>query len=143
MTPAPGVHEVAIKRAYAPAARGDGVRILVDRLWPRGLRKAEARFDQWRKDLAPSTELRQFYGHQPERFPEFKRRYRSELRRVDATKAVSEIVELNRRRPITFLTASRDLEHSEAAVLADHVRTIIARRAGGAEGSARGAEAGT
>ncbi len=125
-------HAVAIKRAYEPRVRGDGVRILVDRLWPRGLRKTDAAFDQWRKDLAPSTELRKFYGHRPERFAEFKRRYRAELRTVEAAAAVTQMIELNRRRPITFLTASRDLDHSEAAVLANHVRTIIGRgRSGG------------
>jgi uncharacterized protein YeaO (DUF488 family) len=143
MTRAARIHPVAIKRAYEPPARGDGARILVDRLWPRGLRKAEAGFDQWRKDLAPSTELRQFYGHRPERFSDFKRRYRSELRRVDAARAVTEMIELNRRRPVTFLTASRDLEHSEAAVLADHVRAIIARSAGDVEESASGTGAET
>jgi len=123
------VYQVAIKRAYEPPTRGDGVRILVDRLWPRGLRKDDASFDQWRKDLAPSTELRQFYGHRPERFAEFTQRYRVELRRNEAAAAVSEMIELNRRRPVTFLTASRDLEHSEAAVLAKHVEAIVKRRA--------------
>jgi uncharacterized protein YeaO (DUF488 family) len=121
-------HSIAIKRVYEPATRGDGARILVDRLWPRGLREVDADIDQWRKDLSPSTALRQFYGHRPERFAEFARRYRSELRRVDATAALSEMVVLNRRRPITFLTASRDLEHAEAAVLAKHVQTVVNRR---------------
>jgi uncharacterized protein YeaO (DUF488 family) len=129
MTAAPTIHRVAIKRAYEQPVRGDGVRILVDRLWPRGLRREDAHFDQWRKDLAPSTELRQFYGHRPERFAEFNRRYRAELRRNEAAAAVSEMIELNRRRPITFVTASRDLEHSEAAVLAKHVQAINKRRA--------------
>ena len=129
MTAPPRDRRVAIKRVYEPAARGDGVRILVDRLWPRGLRKVDADIDQWRKDLSPSTALRKFYGHQPERFAEFTRRYRTELRRREAAAAVSEMVELNRRRPVTFLTASRDLEHSEAAVLAKHVQTIVKRRA--------------
>ena len=122
-------HRVAIKRAYDPRARGDGVRILVDRLWPRGLRKDAADFDQWRKDLSPSTELRQFYGHRPERFAEFTKRYRTELREKGAAAAVSEVMDLNRRRPVTLLTASRDLSHSEAAVLAKHVQGIIRRRA--------------
>jgi uncharacterized protein YeaO (DUF488 family) len=122
-------HRVAIKRAYDPRARGDGVRILVDRLWPRGLRKDAADFDQWRKDLSPSTELRQFYGHRPERFAEFTKRYRTELREKGAAAAVSEVMDLNRRRPVTLLTASRDLSHSEAAVLATHVQGIIRRRA--------------
>jgi uncharacterized protein YeaO (DUF488 family) len=119
---------VAIKRAYDASARGDGARILVDRLWPRGLRKDAARFDQWRKDVAPSTELRKFYGHRPERFSEFTKRYLKELRHSTARSAIAELVELQRRRPITLITAARDLEHSEAAVLAGHLRRIIARR---------------
>ncbi len=129
MTAQPRERQVAIKRVYEPVTRGDGARILVDRLWPRGLRKIDADIDQWRKDLSPSTALRQFYGHQPERFAEFTRRYRAELRRREAAAAVSEMVELNRSRPVTFLTASRDLEHSEAAVLAKHVQTTSKRRA--------------
>lgn len=116
------------KRVYEPAASGDGVRILVDRLWPRGVRTADARFDQWRKDLSPTTGLRQFYGHQPERFVEFAKRYRTELRRKEARAAVLEIIDLADRRPVTLLTASRDLEHSEAAVLANHVRAVMSRR---------------
>jgi uncharacterized protein YeaO (DUF488 family) len=122
-------HKVAIKRAYEAPTRGDGIRILVDRLWPRGLRKDAAHFDQWRKDLSPSTELRQFYGHRPERFAEFTKRYRAELRKREAAAAVSEVLDLNRRRPVTLLTASRDLSHSEAAVLATHLQAIINRRA--------------
>jgi uncharacterized protein YeaO (DUF488 family) len=110
-------HRIRIKRAYEPPKRGDGVRLLVDRLWPRGLRKEDARFDAWRKDLAPSTELRQFYGHRPERFAEFAKRYRGELR-TKATTAVAEVLELAHRRPITLLTATRDLDRSGAAVLA-------------------------
>jgi uncharacterized protein YeaO (DUF488 family) len=119
---------IAIKRAYEPRARGDGTRVLVDRLWPRGLRKSVADFDQWRKDLSPSTELRQFYGHRPELFFAFTQRYRTELRRRAAVDAIAEIIELANQRTVTLLTASRDLEHSEAAVLADHLRAIIRRR---------------
>ena len=123
-------HRVAIKRAYDPRARGDGVRILVDRLWPRGLRKDAADFDQWRKDLSPSTELRQFYGHRPERFAEFTKRYRTELREKGAAAAVSEVMDLNRRRPVTLLTASRDLSHSEGSGASRRMsRGIIRRRA--------------
>lgn len=123
------VHKIAIKRAYDAPARGDGIRILVDRLWPRGLRKDAARFDQWRKDLSPSTELRQFYGHRPDRFTEFARRYLNELRSKQAVTAKSDIIDLNRRRAVTLVTAARDLEHSEAAVLARHLQAIIRRRA--------------
>ena len=118
---------IRIKRAYEPPERGDGVRILVDRLWPRGLRKDDAHFDQWRKDLSPSTALRQFYGHRPERFDEFTKRYRAELRRKDAVTAAREIIKMTRRRPVTLLTASRDLDHSEAAVLANHLRSTSDR----------------
>lgn len=121
------VHKIAIKRAYEPPARGDGVRILVDRLWPRGLRKDAARFDEWRKDLSPSTELRQYYSHRPERFAEFTKRYLAELRRKEAAAAVSELLELHRRHPVTLLTASRDLTHSEVAVLAKHLQRRIDR----------------
>jgi len=121
-------HEIAIKRAYDPPGAGDGERILVDRLWPRGLRKDAAQFDQWRKDLSPSTELRQWYGHRPERFPEFSRRYLAELRRKEAKDAIAELVDLSRHRSITLLTASRDLAGSEVAVLANHLERIIKRR---------------
>jgi len=123
-------HKIAIKRAYDPPVAGDGVRVLVDRLWPRGLRKDAAHFDQWRKDLSPSTALRQFYGHRPERFAEFNRRYLAELRNKDAAAAVVELIDLNQRRPITLLTASRDLAGSEAAVLAKHLQRLIKRRSG-------------
>ena len=102
-------HKIAIKRAYEPSVAGDGVRVLVDRLWPRGLRKDAAHFDQWRKDLSPSTELRQFYGHRPERFAEFSRRYLAELRNKEPAAAVAELIDLHQRRSITLLTASRDL----------------------------------
>ena len=118
---------VAIKRVYEPPSRGDGVRILVDRLWPRGLRKDAAHLDQWRKDLSPTTELRKFYGHRPELFAEFAKRYRAELRRKEAAAAVADLVDLARRRPVTLLTAARDLSHSEAAVLASRLQTIMKR----------------
>ncbi len=112
---------IKIKRAYEPVAHGDGVRILVDRLWPRGLRKEDARFDQWRKDVAPSTQLRQFYDHRPERFAEFRKRYRAELRTVEADAALGEVLGIARRRPVTLVTATRDLPQSGAGVLAEHL----------------------
>jgi uncharacterized protein YeaO (DUF488 family) len=120
---------IEIARVYEHRSSARGRRVLVDRLWPRGLAKVDAHFDQWRKDLSPSTELRQFYGHRPERFAEFKKRYRAELRHKEAAAAVSELVDLTRRRAVTLLTASRDASHSEAAVLAAHVRAIGTRRA--------------
>jgi uncharacterized protein YeaO (DUF488 family) len=128
MSAVAATHRITIKRAYEPAARGDGIRILVDRLWPRGLRKDDAHFDEWRQDLSPSTALRKFYGHRPELGAEFARWYRPELRRGDGAAAVSDLVRLNRRRNIPLLPASRDLEHSEVAVLAKHL-AAVARRA--------------
>lgn len=122
--------KIAIKRAYDAPERGDGVRILVDRLWPRGLRKDAAHIDQWCKEVAPTTELRRFYGHRPDRFAAFRTRYRAELRRGDAAAAVAQLVGLQQRRAVTLLTAARDLEHSDAAVLAQHLRAIIRRRSG-------------
>jgi uncharacterized protein YeaO (DUF488 family) len=116
---------ITAKRAYDPPARGDGVRILADRLWPRGLRKADAHIDEWRKDLAPTTELRRFYDHRPERFREFSRRYRAELRQPDRADTIAEVLRIARRRPVTLLTATRDLEHSGAAVLATYLRRRV------------------
>lgn len=105
-----------VKHVYEPRASADGRRLLVDRLWPRGLSKERASWDAWRKDLAPSTELRRWYGHDPKRFAEFRRRYTGELRAPGARAALREIV--RQRGRITLLTATHDLEHSGAAVLA-------------------------
>jgi len=109
---------VSVKRVYGGRARGDGVRILVDRLWPRGLSKAAADLDEWCKELAPSTALRNWYGHDPERFSEFSRRYRSELKVGERANALARLRGLARTRAVTLLTATRQPEISEAAVLA-------------------------
>jgi uncharacterized protein YeaO (DUF488 family) len=97
----------------------DGVRVLVDRLWPRGLTKARAQLDEWRKDLAPTTELRRWYAHDPERFAEFARRYRVELASGAQAEALAELADLVATgQTVTLLTAVRDPSTSEAAVLA-------------------------
>lgn len=111
---------IVVKQAYEPRGPHDGTRVLVDRLWPRGLPKRRASWDQWLKDLAPSTELRRWYGHDPERFTEFTRRYRGELRRAAARDALASLA--RGRGTLTLLTATHDLEHSEAAVLAARLR---------------------
>ena len=111
-----------IKRAYLPPASEDGIRVLVDRIWPRGLRKSQAAIDRWIKDLAPSTELRRWYGHDVERFEEFARRYRAELRRPP-TDALDRLLELARTETITLVTATRDVEHSGARVLQELLAT--------------------
>jgi uncharacterized protein YeaO (DUF488 family) len=109
---------VRYRRVYDEPSRADGVRILVDRVWPRGLRKDDAHIDEWMRDVAPSTELRRWYGHDPDRYEEFRRRYLAELRQAERQAAVQRLRDTAARRPVTLLTASRDLEHSQAAVLA-------------------------
>jgi uncharacterized protein YeaO (DUF488 family) len=106
-------------------------RILVDRLWPRGVKKERAQLDEWMKDVAPSADLRTWYGHEPSRFSEFSRRYRAELRRDPAASALDRLVEMARQGPVTLLTATRDLERSGAAVLANVVKGRIERPAEG------------
>jgi uncharacterized protein YeaO (DUF488 family) len=108
---------------YDEAAETDGLRVLVDRLWPRGVRKDDARIDLWIKDVAPSTELRTWYGHAPERWDEFCRRYREQLEALDRAGKLDELVKpllaRARRGPVTFLYAKKDTEHTHARVLKD------------------------
>ncbi len=106
---------VRLKRAYDPPEPGDGTRILIDRLWPRGVKKSNAAIDRWLRDIAPSTELRRWFGHRPERWPEFCRRYRAELRRY--SELVEEIREAARAGPVTLVYAARDEAHNDAVVL--------------------------
>jgi uncharacterized protein YeaO (DUF488 family) len=103
--------------AYDEPRPDDGDRVLVDRLWPRGLSKARAALDMWCKQVAPSAELRLWYGHAPERFAEFTERYRAELSDVDHVDAVTGLIDIARQRPLLLLTATRSLEISHAAVL--------------------------
>jgi uncharacterized protein YeaO (DUF488 family) len=96
-----------------------GARVLVDRLWPRGLRKDAAAFDHWCRDVAPSNELRKWYGHDPARFAEFAERYRTELDDPDRAAALAALRRLSRKGPLTLLTATKDPDLSQARVLAD------------------------
>ena len=106
-------------RVYDPPGPDDGARVLVDRLWPRGLRKDAAVLDHWCRDAAPSTELRKWYGHDPARFAEFTERYRAELDDTDHAAAFAALRRLSREGPLTLLTATKDPELSQARVLAD------------------------
>jgi uncharacterized protein YeaO (DUF488 family) len=115
---------LAVRRIYEAPTPEDGYRVLVDRLWPRGVKKAEAAIDEWARDVAPSADLRRWYGHQPERFDEFARRYRAELAAAPAADAVAALVTRLRKGPVTLLTATRDVERSGAAVLAEHLAGI-------------------
>ena len=108
-----------LKRAYDPATASDGARILVDRLWPRGLSKDAAALTAWLKDIAPSPELRTWFGHDPARFTEFSRRYRAELSANAA--AVAQLTAYMKRGPVTLLYAAHDTEHNHARVIADYL----------------------
>ena len=114
--------DVRVRRVYEPVSPDDGERLLVDRLWPRGLSKQAAHLDAWAKDVAPSNELRRWYGHQPARFAEFRRRYADELREPERAKALAQLNEAARHGTVTLLTATKDAAHSEAAVLAEQLR---------------------
>lgn len=107
-----------IKRVYDKPAKSDGLRVLVDRLWPRGVKKADARLDRWMKEIAPSQELRKWFGHEPERFVEFKRRFRKEL----SKEALAELRKLGKGRTVTLLYGARDPEMNQAAVLLSLLR---------------------
>lgn len=111
--------EVRVRRVYDKPAADDGARVLVDRLWPRGLTKARADLTEWCKEIAPSTELRRWYGHDPAKFKEFARRYRAELEQPERAAALRHLHDLAGSRSLTLLTAARDTDISEAAVLAD------------------------
>ncbi|MBU6506456.1 MAG: DUF488 family protein [Alphaproteobacteria bacterium] len=117
---------VQLKRAYDPPSLRDGTRILVDRLWPRGISKAKARIDLWLKDVAPSTVLRQWFGHDPARWSEFRRRYRAELRRQPD--ALAQLRALARRGRVTLVFGARDERRNQAVVLKDLLADRGAKR---------------
>ncbi len=115
-----------VKRAYEAPSPGDGTRVLVERLWPRGLTKERAAVDVWLKDVAPSAELRRWFGHDPARWPEFRRRYAEELdRRPDA---VRELRELAAAGPVTLVYGSREERHNAAVALAQYLEQTGRRR---------------
>jgi uncharacterized protein YeaO (DUF488 family) len=112
--------DIRLKRAYEPASPSDGYRVLIDRLWPRGLSKERAQLDDWEKELPPSTELRTWFGHEPSRFPEFRRRYISELRRK--RQRLADLRRRARQGALTLVYSAHDTEHNDAVVLADVLR---------------------
>jgi len=108
---------IATKRVYEPSSRDDGYRVLVDRLWPRGLSKAKARVDLWAKAIAPSTELRQWYGHDPEKWREFQKRYRTELATPEAKAVLADLLRRARQGRVTLVYSSHAADISNAAAL--------------------------
>ena len=112
---------IKLKRVYLPAAKADGCRVLVDRLWPRGLSKRKAAVDHWLRDVSPSTVLRKWYGHEPERWPEFRRRYAKELKgQKDAVAELRAL--LKRHKTVTFLFSSKEERLNNAAALKAYLR---------------------
>jgi uncharacterized protein YeaO (DUF488 family) len=119
--------EVLLKRAYEKSARADGFRVLVDRLWPRGIKKTDVRLNAWVKEIAPSTDLRKWFNHDPKRWLEFCKRYKAELKAPKVKKAIADTVHAAQKySAITLIYAAKDTEHNEAVVL----RAIFKRRAG-------------
>lgn len=114
--------KVRVRRVYEEPQPGDGTRVLVDRIWPRGLAKAKAGLDEWCKQVAPSTELRKWYSHDPARYEEFTHRYHAELSEPERSAALEHLRELAKDRTLTLLTATRQPEISEAEVLAQMLR---------------------
>lgn len=112
--------EIRVRRIHDPPESGDGMRVLVDRLWPRGIRKADAALDAWLPELAPSTELRKWYGHDPQRWASFQAHYRREL--SEATVALDDLLARAGKGPLTLLFAARDQERNNAVVLARVLR---------------------
>ena len=111
---------VRLKRAYEPPAPTDGYRVLIDRLWPRGVARANARVDEWARELAPSTELRRWFGHDPARFAAFRQRYVEELSAEE--EKLRELRERARNTTLTLVYGARDTEHNDAVVLAELLR---------------------
>lgn len=116
---------IRVKRAYEPVERGDGYRVLVERLWPRGVRKTNAHIEEWLKDVAPTDELRRWFGHEPSRFAVFRERYKQELRSEPARTALAELARRASRGTVTLVYSARDEVHNNAVVLA----RLLERRA--------------
>lgn len=108
---------IKIKRAYEPVAKADGYRVLIDRLWPRGVKKEEAQVDEWLKEVAPSATLRKWFGHDPEKWAQFKKKYHTELKDSEALEQLRSLAKEHK--TLTLVYAAKDEEHNNAVVLQD------------------------
>lgn len=117
--------DVRVKRVYEPAASADGYRVMIDRLWPRGVSQQRAQLDEWERELSPSRELRQWFGHEPSRFEEFRRRYIEELRKQRPR--IAALRRQARQGTVTLVYSARDTEHNDAVVLAEVLRRGLPR----------------
>jgi uncharacterized protein YeaO (DUF488 family) len=124
---------VKLKRAYEPASRGDGHRVLVERLWPRGIRKEALPLDAWRKEISPSGELRKWFSHDPKRWSEFRLRYLKELKEPAAAEQLRALADLAADRTLTLVFSSHDAEHNNAVVLKREIERLARRRSGGGQ----------
>lgn len=116
------MNSIVIKRVYEEPAKADGVRILVDRIWPRGVTKADARLDHWLKELAPSKELREWFGHDPAKWATFKKKYYAEIAQSKTIlEAVQQIADLAKKQRVTLLFAAKDCEHNNALALKEYL----------------------
>ena len=118
--------DIQIRRAYDTPRRGDGYRVLVDRVWPRGVSKADLDLDAWRKEIAPSTRLRQWFGHDPERWREFQERYFAELE--GQQDSVAQLVKRARQGRVTLVYGAKDPDHNQAVALRAYLKRRTARR---------------
>jgi uncharacterized protein YeaO (DUF488 family) len=123
-------HPIELRRVYDPAASAptQGSRVLVDRLWPRGIRKESLAPDLWLRDLGPSNELRQWFGHQPERWDEFRRRYREELAQEPQQRLLDQLQALAQKGPLTLLYSARDEQHNQAVVIREVLEERLAQK---------------
>jgi uncharacterized protein YeaO (DUF488 family) len=119
---------ITIKRVYEAPTRSDGTRILVDRLWPRGIKKEDAHVEQWIRELGPSDELRRFFGHDPARWEQFHQRYLAELKRPQTKALLAELANIARNGPLTLVYSARDPDHNQALVLKEVLQKRLQER---------------
>ena len=119
---------ISVKRAYEAAEAGDGFRVLIDRLWPRGLTKEKLKVDEWMKEIAPSAALRKWYGHEVEKWLEFRKRYRAELKKPPASNLLEQLAARGRRGKVTLVVGARDPEHANGAVIAEMLQEVMSHK---------------
>ena len=119
---------IRIRRVYSESSSRDGVRILVDRVWPRGISKERAHIVEWRKDLAPTTSLRKWFGHEPVRWIEFRKRYRTELARSGMRDELKKLARLSHKRTITLVYGAADEKHNQAVVLMELLEEMLSKK---------------
>jgi uncharacterized protein YeaO (DUF488 family) len=122
---------IDLERVYGASERGSGARVLVDRVWPRGVRKESLGLDLWLRELGPSNELRKWFGHRPERWEEFRRRYRTELRGQRPEELLDQLTELAQKGPVTLLYGARDEQRNQAVVLREVLQERLRQGAKG------------